>query len=520
MTGKADWRLELRIEPSLPPLAWVARLRDGCAEVAAGTSVRHEDAAFFEGTWAGPAALASLPEQTTLFGSGISARGADLFVLTPSHHLEGLYHARVGDELFVSNSLVGLLTAAGLDLDPRIDYPSIFGASNELWRLIEEEKPEGGRRLVGSSFAIPTTTHPVTARFFENVVVAPDLTVTEARKPREHPFASFEDYSRRLSDATASIVANAGAYEPVVGLSSGFDSTAVAAVASSAGCRHAFGFRAARPARRDGSTDDSGEATATRLGMEYEYFDRLVYLGLGDMPEAEFLATGMAGEEIIFRGVEAALHQRTLLTGYWAGTQWAMSHREDWRHVTPTTTAGASMAEFRLRADFYDVPLPAFGAVGNPNDPSLLDRDEMAPFRLGGHYDRPIPRRLAEEAGIPRGTFGLTKRAANVVLPVEGLDGFTARSRTSLEAMAAAEGLRLPDRRRRPFGRADRAAATLAERVGAKGVAARLRRRQKSLVHFEPAFGNLALRWAVGAVRPRYDGLRGMATLSSGRRGQ
>jgi hypothetical protein len=352
------------------------------------------------------------------------------------------------------------------------------------------------------------------------MVVAPDLTVTEARKPREQPFASFEDYSRRLSDATASIVANAGAYEPVVGLSSGFDSTAVAAVASRAGCRNAFGFRAVRPARRDGSTDDSGEATATRLGMEYETFDRLAYLGLGDMPEAEFLATGMAGEEIIFRGVEAALHQRTLLSGYWAGTQWAMSHREDWRHVTPTTTAGASMAEFRLRADFYDVPLPAFGAVGNPNDPSLLDRDEMAPFRLGGHYDRPIPRRLAEEAGIPRGTFGRTKRAANVVLAVEGLDGFTARSRASLEAMAAAEGLHVLERRRRPFGRADRAAAKLAERVGAKGIAARLRRRQKSLVHFEPAFGNLALRWAVGAVRPRYAGIRGMATLSPGRRGQ
>jgi hypothetical protein len=458
--------------------------------------------------------LAALPDQTTLFGSGMVARGQELFVLAPSHHLEGLYRARVGPELFIANSLVGLLTAAGLSLDGNADYPSIFGASNELWRLLEEQTPNGDPRLIGSQFNIPTTSEPVTAQLFENLLVAPDLTVIESRKPREQPFASFGDYSRRLGDATASIFANAGAYEPVVSLSSGFDSTAVAAVAARAGCRRAVGFRAARPSRSDGSTDDSGESTATLLGMEYEAYDRLAYRGFYDLPEAEFLATGMAGEEIIFRGVEPALRGRTLLTGYWAGIQWAMSDRDDWRHVTPTTTAGASMAEYRLRADFFDVPLPAFGAVGAPGDPSLLDRAEMAPYRLGGHYDRPIPRRLAEEAGVPRGTFALAKRAANVVLSVEGLDGFTPRSRKSIEDFAAVEGKRVRVRRRRQFGRPERAAARVAERIGLTGVARRLRRRQKSLVHFDRRFGNLVLRWAVSVVQPRYETLRRPASGS------
>ena len=285
-------------------MAWVARLSDGCVEIAAGTSARHEDGAFFEGTWAGPGALAALPEQTTLFGSGMVARGTDLFVLTPSHHLEGLYHARIGDKLFVSNSLVGVLTAGGLELDPGTDYPSIFGASNELWRLIEEETESGGRRLVGNRLSIPTTSEPVTAQFFENLLIGRNLSITEARKPRERPFELFEDYRRRLTEATASIVANAGAYQPVVSLSAGFDSTAVAAVASHVGCSRAVGFSSARPARSDGSTNDSGEPTAALLGMDYEEFDRLAYRALDDLPEAEFLATGMAGEEIIFRGVE------------------------------------------------------------------------------------------------------------------------------------------------------------------------------------------------------------------------
>jgi hypothetical protein len=518
MTDKAtEWRLALRVEPSLPPLAWIARVRHGCVDVAAGKSVRHEDGAFFEGTWAGPPALASLPEQTTLFGSGMVVRGGQLFILTPSHHLEGLYFCRVGDEVCVSNSLVGVLSSAGVSLDPTVDYPSIFGASNELWRLIDEDTPSGGRRLVGSWFSIPTLSEPVTAQFFENLIVERDLSVSEARKAREGPFASFDDYRRRLTDATASLFANALAYEPVVSLSAGYDSTAVAAVASRAGCRRAIGFRTARPSPRDGSVNDSGEATAALLGLEYQPFDRLAYLHAADIPEAEFLATGMGGEEIIFHGMEQTLNERTLLTGYWAGTQWAFAGSGDWRGVAPSTTSGAGMAEFRLRANFYDVPLPCFGAVGKPDEASLLERPEMAPFRVGGRYDRPIPRRLAEEAGIARGTFGFTKHAANVVLPVEGVDGFTERSRRSLEAFAAAEGRMVPNRRRRPFGRSGRAAVKVAERVGAKSVASRLRKRQKSLVHFEPELGNLLLRWSVSVVQPRYESVRRAAKPSAGR---
>ena len=36
---------------------------------------------------------------------------------------------------------------------------------------------------------------------------------------------------------------------------------------------------------------------------------------------------------------------------------------------------------------------------------------EMAPWRLGTSYDRPIPRRIAEAAGVPRQAFGQRKKA-------------------------------------------------------------------------------------------------------------
>jgi hypothetical protein len=44
------------------------------------------------------------------------------------------------------------------------------------------------------------------------------------------------------------------------------------------------------------------------------------------------------------------------------------------------------------------------------------------PWDVGGDYSKPIPRRIIEEAGVPRGTFGVSKRATAVVLwnPREG----------------------------------------------------------------------------------------------------
>ncbi|MEX2546814.1 MAG: hypothetical protein WD830_03385 [Chloroflexota bacterium] len=162
------------------------------------------------------------------------------------------------------------------------------------------------------------------------------------------------------------------------------------------------------------------------------------------------------------------------------------------------------MTEFRLRADFYHVAPPVFGAAQDPGSPRLLDRAEMEPFRVGGHYDRPIPRRLAEEAGIPRGSFGVAKRAANVLLQRDGPAGLTERSRRSLEQFVRSEGRPVAFRTRRPTRRSERGIILGARRLGLARLVRRLERRRASLVHFERDFGTLVFRWAVSVIRPRY----------------
>jgi hypothetical protein len=509
--AQRTWQLDVRIEPTLPPLAWVATVSPGQLKAACGPSVRTHVGGFFEGTWAGPAGEAALPEATTVFGSGIVVHGHDLLVITPSHHLEGVYVAELSDRVLLSNSLVAVLTAAGLELDPEFDYPSLFASATALCWLIDDASIPGRPQLIGSQVIIPTRTQAVTGQYFENLRIGDDLTLTEVRKRREPTFESFADYSERLVSAMQSAISNAGTYEPVVALSSGYDSTASAVVAAEAGCRVALGLRTSRPAARDGSVVDTGAGTAELLGMSYQLFDRLAYFQADGFPEAEFLANGMTAEDIIFRAFEPVLRGKTLLTGYWAGTQFAMSHSDDWQHVSPTSTAGADMGEFRLRADFYHVLPPLFGATQEPGAPRLLDRAEMEPYRVQGHYDRPIPRRLAEEAGVSRQSFGMVKRAANVLFQRDGLAAFTPRSRRSLEEFARSDGRSLDFRIRRQTHGSDRAAIALAHRLGLARLARPLERRRASLVHFEREFGTLVFRWAVSVVAQRYRAVAGSA---------
>ena len=57
---------------------------------------------------------------------------------------------------------------------------------------------------------------------------------------------------------------------------------------------------------------------------------------------------------------------------------------------------------------------------------------------------------------------------------------------------------------RRPNTRYERGLMHAAERARLGPIADHLRRRQTSLAHFEPTFGNLLFRWAVSVVSERY----------------
>ena len=193
------WRFDYRPSPALPPLAWVARIHGHDVSVDCGTSVRCEPGGFFEGTWVGPPGVESVLESTAPFGTGMVARGPDLFAIPPGHTMALLFSWRGGDELFIANTFVGLLAKTGLELLPDADYQGLFART--------------AHGLQANPTSLPTTGGPAEYHLFENLRILPAGHIEISPKPREKPFASFDDYVERLDAALASALSNAPGYE-------------------------------------------------------------------------------------------------------------------------------------------------------------------------------------------------------------------------------------------------------------------------------------------------------------------
>lgn len=486
------WSFDYLSSPALPPLAWVARIRFPRVLVACGSSVQRTASGFFDGTWVGGPDLAATVDSTTPFGAGIVATADGLFIVPHGHTLEGVYVRRAreaSEPLTVSNSLAALLSAAGAELMPEVDYVSRF-----------VRVADG---IDASPISIPTSGPPVEFHFFENLHVGPDGSLTKVAKPREAPFRSYEDYVARIDTALASAMTNAPGYEPVVALSNGYDSTAMATLAARHGVRTCLTFAHVRPAMSTADTSDSGEATARRLGLPVETVDRLAYLTRDDLPETEFLATGMSGEDVANTAMEPWLRRGLLLTGDAGAALWRYG-REPRSDLWRLDISGASSTEFRLRLDYIFVPLPVFGMTEIPSLQQITRADAMKPWSVGGHYDRPIPRRMAEEAGIARGTFATVKHAGTALIHQEGAAALAPASLASAMAFAAAEGASLRLVARPRLRRRERFVLKAARLLRVGRLVRPLAARQRAMIHHEPRSGSILFRWAVAHVRERY----------------
>ena len=469
-------------------MAWVLRARPPVAELTFGHLVDSSEIGIFEGTWVGdddPDHLGPL-RSTTTFGSGVLLDGDALYLIPPGHMLEGIYVCRRAGEVVASNSLAGLLVAADLALDPRVAYSPLFD--------------ESVRGVMHTT--IPTMSDPIETCFHDNLRLDVNGKLTVVPKRREAPFASYEDVVHRLSHALASSFANTPAFDPVVTVSSGYDGAAAAVLAREHGCRRAVTVTEGKRWKSGASYVDSGEFVAGKLGLDVHRFDRLAYTGRADLPEAEFLATGFTGEEVFMADMEPLLQGSLLVSGFF-GAVWWMHRPQSRPQLFRTDQSGSSLGEWRLRVGFIHVPLPCFGGEYYKELVRISRAPEMRPWVLGRSYDKPIPRRILEEAGVPRGTFGEVNRAASASIHTDGPSALSPTTRAAVDAFAAAEGRSVTFRRRR-LRVWDRALVKGPRRLGMEWLAWRVEQRKFRLSVFEPAFGSLLLRWALSVVRPRY----------------
>ena len=150
-------------------------------------------------------------------------------------------------------------------------------------------------------------------------------------------------------------------------------------------------------------------------------YDRLAYRRLPSLPEAEFCASSPAGQDVVMAATEPQLAGALLLTGRCSAPIWTRQRYRflpQYRNPLAQRAYGASFVEMRLRIGAQVLPAGFVGALDCLALLRIADSAEMEPWRVGGPYDSPIPRRIIEEAGIPRAWFAQEKYRTATDLPL------------------------------------------------------------------------------------------------------
>jgi len=399
--------LKFIFEPaaSLPFLAWCAEIRrdSDSVHVVHGPGVETTADSFVEGAWSGDFQALDFSTALTFTGTGGVLTKEGVLFTAPTHTLEAIYSMRFSDRIICSNSLAFILAQANDDVDLSYKFydSDLMSVMHGLDHYVR---------------TIPTSArHRVDIHYHCNIHIVQELNITKFDKPTPSPFRNYADYHSFLQHEVELVSRNAGSerrsisYKPLTTISTGYDSPTCAVLARAAGCREAVTFTRARSEFSD--TADSGSGIAALLGLSVEEYDPENYRLIKGSPEVEFIATGLGADDTIFAVLERKLPGRLLLTGYHGDKIWERVNPKIGHTFVRGDPSGGSLNEFRLRVGFINLPIPFIGGTQHPSIHTISNSEEMLPWSLGNEYDRPIPRRIVECAGIPRSLFGQSKKA-------------------------------------------------------------------------------------------------------------
>jgi len=400
---------------NLPKLAWLASLDldSNGLMVIHGSAVECHDHWMVEGVWDGEFSLGDFHRCENFFGSGLRIEGETIHFVPSSALVDRLIYCTHRRNLIVSNSLVLLLAFTGAHLDRSHDY------GKEVKAILKGVKDYEKKFVVE---------HPEIESFFqvyhENIVVR-DGEVSFESRTRVREIDSFEEYHKLLTDALLRIKNNYESRIRRVGvsafttLSSGYDSPAVSTLVRDLGVTTAFSSRKAYNIDRirgwvTRQGIDDGKPLADVLGLTIIHLDPARSSVSED--ELYFLAAGSPMALVIFHSmakyIEKNCESAVVFTGFHGGTVWNVNLEEKYRsdQIARDVHAGFSLSEVRLKSGFINVAVPFMYARSVQSIVSISLSPEMEPWRQHKSYDRPIPRRIVEIAGVNRALFGQVKK--------------------------------------------------------------------------------------------------------------
>lgn len=395
-------QLRTVVAPDWPRLAWLAVCREDTVTAFVGPAVEVFDDWFCEGVWDGPFAEGDFDRTDLVFGTGGRVRGDSVTFVAVGTTIDRLHSWEGDGESCISNSLPCLLSYAGGTLD--VNFTQYAGVFSSIRNGINAYMRD-----------IPTTAGNVRQTYFHNLSWNGHV-LSDVAKPDPHrDFTTYETYRAFLDEVMVRIAGNARAperrkrLELRSTLSSGYDSSASTVIASQAGGLVTFGFDRAR----GGVDDDSGAPIARALGLPFYSIGTTAWRSI---PRAAlpFLAGVMAsGSSVSWRAAEHLVRDTVVFTGFHGDKIWGKEPVALGPDLVKKEFSGADLTEYRLWVGFVNCPVPYWGArqVKAVHEISLspeLSRWEI----VGPRYSRPVPRRIVEEAGVPRKAFGMKKKGS------------------------------------------------------------------------------------------------------------
>lgn len=406
--------LSARRHPGLDRLAWIATVdrRTEDVQVLHGDKVETGDNFAVEGVWDQPYELGAFHMARHFFGSGI-VRDERGWWLVPSRALvDRLVYCETATEVIASNSLPLLMAWTGARLDPRWNY------RNESFAILK------GIDAYDSTFHLSDNQK----RSFRQAYYYPIL-IGESGVERQaaHPpqrFSTFSEYVTAVSDVLKRLRDNYTSpsrmhtFDAYSTISTGYDSTATTALVRDFEIEAAFTSRRSnssiRPWISKQAAIDDGTPIARQLSIGVQYLDD----HKSDLTdELYFLAPTAADAELVFapmaEHILRASRPAVLFSGFHGDKVW--DRATSGRYLAPSLlrgdTSGLNLGEIRLKAGFINVPVPFLFADSVADIVAISRSAEMQHWSVGGTYDRPIPRRILEEQGVPRSAFGMRKKA-------------------------------------------------------------------------------------------------------------
>lgn len=414
--------ITFELDENLPKLSWHASVNmPSCqCRVFHGAWVEIFKSGFIEGAWDGDFEKFKFYESAIIFGSGAICLENEIIFVSSTSTTDCLYYSSIDNIINVSNSLPFILAMTNDQLDETFTK----------YQNINESITLGINKYIKS---IPTKNGSVTRIIHRNLVLSASG-IYEADKTNEPNFQNFQSYYNYLIEKYESIVENATdkhrkyPMEIFSTQSRGYDSTAVNAIARNYGIEKVFTVTTGKAKGyfvqdgRDLEPDDDGTAICEHFGLNSIPLLRHNIKNIDDNEYLVFSTLHESGDLNLLEITTQIDRPTILLTGC-LGEIW---YTEDYYADHPNyicsdlirgDLGNHGMTESRLQAGYVQLAFPFIGARSRSDIFAITMSPEMDPWRLRTAYDRPIPRRIAENAGLLREMFGQTKMASVIEVP-------------------------------------------------------------------------------------------------------